>query len=273
METFLSDGRPDAYERLVDRLLSSPRYGQRWARHWLDLVRYAESDGFRQDAYRPEAWRYRDYVVRSFNADKPYDRFLAEQLAGDELDPDDPELRVATGYLRLWPYEYNQRNAAGQWADILNDITDVTGEVFLGMSIGCARCHDHKFDPILQEDYYRLQAFFTPLMPRDDLTLARSREQEDYRHRREAWEKATVGVLGELDAIARPYQQRGSESALAKFQDDIRAVLAKPEGDRTPLERQIGALAYRQIAYEHAQVPAVLKGRDKGPVGPSSRRG
>jgi hypothetical protein len=261
--TFLSDDRPDAYDRLVDRLLASPRYGQRWARHWLDLVRYAESDGFRQDAFRPDAWRYRDYVVHSFDADKPYDRFVSEQLAGDEIDPDDPELRVATGYLRLWPYEYNQRNVAGQWADILNDVTDVTGEVFLGMSIGCARCHDHKFDPILQEDYYRLQAFFAPLMPRDDLPFARPREWEDYRRRHEAWQKEAADVLREMDAIARPYQERGTASALAKFQDDIRAVLARPEAERTPLERQIGALAYRQVAYEHAQVPATLKGRDK----------
>jgi Protein of unknown function (DUF1549)/Protein of unknown function (DUF1553)/Planctomycete cytochrome C len=260
---FLSDDRPDAYERLVDRLLASPRYGQRWARHWLDLVRFADSDGYRQDAYRPDAWRYRDYVVRSFNVDKPYDRFLAEQLAGDELDPDDLELRVATGYLRLGPYEYNQRDVGGQWDDILNDITDVTGEVFLGLSIGCARCHDHKFDPILQDDYYRLRAFFAPLLPRDDLPLARSREWDDYRARRAAWEKATAGVLHELDAIARPYRDRGTESALAKFQDDIRAILAKPEAERTPRERQIGALAYRQVAFEHAQVPAVLKGRDK----------
>ncbi len=173
VDAFLADAGPDAYERLVDRLLASPRYGQRWGRHWLDLVRYAESDGHRQDALRPEAWRYRDYVVRAFNSDKPYDRFLTEQLAGDELDPDDIELRVATGYLRMGTYEYNQRNVPGQWAEILNDITDVTGEVFLGLSIGCARCHDHKFDPILQKDYYRLQAFFAALMPRDDLTTAR----------------------------------------------------------------------------------------------------
>jgi hypothetical protein len=263
LDAFIADDRPDAYVRLVDRLLASSRYGQRWARHWLDLVRYAESDGYRQDAYRPDAWRYRDYVVRSFNIDKPYDRFLAEQLAGDELDPDDPDLRVATGYLRLWPYEYNQRNAVGQWADILNDITDVTGEVFLGLSVGCARCHDHKFDPILQEDYYRLQAFFTPLLPRDDLPLARAREWDDYRRRREAWEKAACAVLRELDALARPYRERGTASALAKFPDEIKAILAKPEADRTPLERQVGTLAYRQIAYEHDQVPAVLKGPDK----------
>ena len=107
MESFARDVTPDAFERVVDRLLASPAYGQRWASHWLDLVRYAESDGYRQDAFRPQAWRYRDYVVRAFNIDKPYDQFLTEQLAGDELNPDDPELRTAVGYLRLGTYEYN----------------------------------------------------------------------------------------------------------------------------------------------------------------------
>jgi hypothetical protein len=263
IDAFLADDRPDAYERLVDRLLTSPRYGQRWARHWLDLVRYADSDGYRQDAYRPGAWRYRDYVAHSLNADKPYDRFLTEQLAGDELDPNDPELRVATGYLRLGTYEYNQRDVRGQWADILNDITDVTGEVFLGLGIGCARCHDHKFDPILQKDYYRLQAFFTPLLPRDDLTAATPAECLESQSKRATWEKAAAGILRQLDAIAQPYRAKGTASATAKFPDEIKAVLAKPDADRTPLERQIGALAYRQITYEHEQVPAVLKGADK----------
>ncbi len=263
VDAFLADEAPDAYERLVDRLLASPQYGQRWARHWLDLVRYADSDGYRSDAYRPNAWRYRDYVVRAFNGDKPYDRFLTEQLAGDELDPDDPELRVATGYFRLGPYEYNQRDVPGQWAAILNDITDVTGEVFLGLSIGCARCHDHKFDPILQKDYYRLQAFFTPLLPRDDLTTARPADWLEYRMKRAAWEQAAAGVLRQMDAIARPHRDRSTATAIAKFPDEIKAILAKPESDRTALERQIGALAYRQITYEHDQVPAILKGAEK----------
>ncbi len=263
IDAFLADDEPDAYERLVDRLLGSPRYGQRWARHWLDLVRYAESDGYRQDAYRPASWRYRDYVVKSLNADKPYDRFLTEQLAGDELDPDDPELRVATGYLRLGTYEYNQRNVRGQWADILNDITDVTGEVFLGLSMGCARCHDHKFDPILQKDYYRLQAFFTPLLPREDLTLATSKEWSEYQSRRSAWEKSAVEILRQLEEIASRYREKATAGAIAKFPDEIKAILALPEARRTPLEQQIGALAYRQIAYEHELIPSVLKGPDK----------
>src|SRR5690606_10771239 len=166
MEQFVRDPRPDAYERLVDQLLDSPRYGEKWARHWLDLVRYAESDGFRQDAYRPHAWRYRDYVIQSFNDDKPYDQFVMEQLAGDEIMPGDPTGLIANSYLRHWIYEYNQRDVRTQWTNILNDITDVTADTFLGLGMGCARCHDHKFDPILQRDYFRLQAFFTPLLPR-----------------------------------------------------------------------------------------------------------
>jgi Protein of unknown function (DUF1549)/Protein of unknown function (DUF1553) len=264
VDSFVADDAPGAYERLVDRLLDSPAYGQRWASHWLDLVRYAESDGYRQDAVRPQAWRYRDYVVRAFNTDRPYDRFLTEQLAGDELDPDDPELRVAVGYLRLGAYEYNQRNAHGQWADILNDITDVTGEVFLGLSIGCARCHDHKFDPILQEDYYRLQAFFTPLLPRDDLTIVRPQEWANYQAKKAVWEKAAAGVLGQIAVIEQPYRAKGASNAMAKFPDHIQAILRTPEKDRTLLEKQIGALAYRQIAFEYAQIPAQIKGPAKG---------
>jgi len=260
LDAFVADQAPEAYERLIDRLLASPRYGQRWARHWLDLVRYAESDGYRQDAFRPQAWLYRDYVVRAFNTDKPYDRFLTEQLAGDELDLDDPELRVATGYLRLGTYEYNQRDVPGQWADILNDITDVTGEVFLGMSIGCARCHDHKFDPILQKDYYRLRAFFAPLLPRDDLTMARQRQWAEYQSRRAAWEKAAAEVLRQINAVEQPYRDKGAAGAFAKFTDDIRAILDKPEPDRSPLERQLGGLAFRQITFEHDQVASQIKG-------------
>jgi hypothetical protein len=259
-DAFLNDDAPDAYERLLDRLLTSPRYGQRFASHWLDLVRYAESDGHRQDAFRPQAWRYRDYVVRAFNTDKSYDRFLTEQLAGDELDPDDPEMRIAVGYLRLGTYEYNQRNVGGQWADILNDITDVTGEVFLGLSVGCARCHDHKFDPILQKDYYRLQAFFTPLLHRNDLTTVRARQWADYQVKRAAWEKASAGILSQISALERPYRDKGTASATAKFPEEVQAILHKPEKDRSLVEKQLGPLAYRQISYEHEQVPAQLKG-------------
>ncbi len=256
VEAFLADPSPTAYEALIDRMLARPEYGQRWARHWLDLVRYAESDGFRADAYRPDAWRYRDYVVRALNDDKPYDRFVAEQLAGDEIAPDDPEMRVATGFLRLTPYEHNQRDVRGQWSDLLNDLTDVAGEVFLGLGIGCARCHDHKFDPILRDDYYRLRAFFAPIQPRDDLPLATPEEQSGYREELARWEAETAAIRDEIAAIERPVRDAVAKGALDKFPEDIQAVLRKPEAERSPLERQLAGLAYLQVIEEFDKLDA-----------------
>ncbi len=160
VQAFVSDPSPDAFAKVVDRLLASPRYGERWARHWLDLARYADSEGFKSDETRPNIWRYRDYVIDSFNQDKPYDRFVKEQIAGDELYPQDPAALIATGFNRHFPDESNARKLLQRRQEILNDITDTVGATFLGLTFGCARCHDHKFDPILQKDYYRLQAFF-----------------------------------------------------------------------------------------------------------------
>lgn len=157
---FLKDSSPGAFEKLVDKLLTDPRYGERWGRHWLDLVRYAESDGGENDRVRPRAWRYRDYVIRALNADKPYDRFLKEQLAGDELFPNDPEARIATGYLRLGPGENVGEGDSERRHEFLTEVTDTTSSVMLGLTVGCARCHDHKYDPVKQPDYYRMQAFF-----------------------------------------------------------------------------------------------------------------
>ena len=160
---FLNDASPKAYENLVDKLLADSRYGERWGRHWLDLVRYADSDGFEADGERPRAWRYRDYVIRSFNQDKPYDRFLKEQIAGDELFPNDADAITATGYIRLASWDQLSTDHPQRWQDFLNDATDTTGSVMLGLTVGCARCHNHKYDPITQADYYRMQAFFTPV--------------------------------------------------------------------------------------------------------------
>jgi hypothetical protein len=179
IDAFVNDKDPRAYETLIDELLASPRYGERWAQHWLDLVRYAESDGYNQDAYRSFVWPYRDYVIQSLNDDKPYDQFVREQLAGDEFAPNDPNVLIATAFMRHPVYEYNLRDVRGQWDLILTDMTDTTGELFLGLSMGCARCHNHKFDPILQKDYYRLRAFFTPVHWRDDLKLATPAEKQD----------------------------------------------------------------------------------------------
>src|SRR5262249_33397449 len=132
IDAFVNDTSPDAYERVVERLLASPHHGERWSTFWLDLARYAETDGFKADDPRPQAWRYRDYVIRSFNADKPYDRFVREQIAGDELYPDDPAALVATGFNRHYPDEYNAVNLEQRRQEILNDITDTVGAAFLG---------------------------------------------------------------------------------------------------------------------------------------------
>ena len=168
IEAFEKDNSPDAYEKIVDKLLADPRYGERWARHWLDLARFAESDGFAIDAERPTAWRYRDYVIRSFNQDKPYDTFVKEQIAGDEMQGGNRSERlVALGFLRMGTWEADANFKTQLRQDVLNDITTTVGQVFLGFTVGCARCHDHKYDPIPQRDFYRLQAFFAPMRVED----------------------------------------------------------------------------------------------------------
>jgi len=177
---FVADRSPDAYSKLVERLLASPHYGERWAQHWLDVVRYAETEGFEYDTHRKDVWRYRDYVVRAFNNDKPYDRFLTEQIAGDEIsppkDPDDDAL-IAAGFIRLGPVQRQNGNLKEPFEpnDVLTDWTNVLGSSALGVTLGCARCHDHKFDPIRQSDYYRMQAFYGGV---NDNDVARATPEE-----------------------------------------------------------------------------------------------
>ncbi len=165
VEAFVADRSPGAYDALVDRLLASPHYGEKWGRSWLDLVRYAESNSYERDDPKPNVWRFRDYIIRSLNADKPYDQLIREQLAGDELPGGDAEALIATGYYRLgiWDDEPSDRDQAQ--FDGLDDIVATTGQVFLGLTVDCARCHDHKIDPIPQRDYYRLLSFFHNINP------------------------------------------------------------------------------------------------------------
>jgi hypothetical protein len=163
VQVFVSNSAPDAYEKLIDKLLADSRYGERWARHWLDLARFAESDGFAIDGERPTAWRYRDYVIRAFNKDKPYDEFIKDQLAGDELNEgggDRSSRLTALGFLRMGTWEADANFKTQLRQDVLNEITTTIPQVFLGLTVGCARCHDHKYDPIPQRDFYRIQAFF-----------------------------------------------------------------------------------------------------------------
>lgn len=163
VQNFISDSSSDkiAFANLVERLLKSPQYGVRMAQHWLDVVRYADSSGFANDYERGNAWRYRDYVIRSFNKDKPYEQFILEQIAGDEIDPNDPELLVATGFLRMGPWELTSMEVEKVARQrFLDDVTNSVGETFLGHSLQCSRCHDHKFDPVPTRDYYSIQAVF-----------------------------------------------------------------------------------------------------------------
>ena len=161
IDNFIKDRKPGAYGRLLERLLASPHYGEQWGRHWLDVVRYADSGGFANDFERPNAWRYRDYVVRSFNQDKPYDQFIREQIAGDEIDPGSTENKIAVGFLRMGPWEQTgMAVAAVTRQQFLDDVTDSVGQVFLGQVLMCVQCHDHKFDPVPMRDYYSLQASF-----------------------------------------------------------------------------------------------------------------
>jgi hypothetical protein len=161
IETWLGDDSPGAYERLVERLLASPHYGERWGRHWLDVVRYADTAGFESDPLYPTAWRYRDYVIKSFNADKPFDRFVQEQVAGDELWPDNRDAAIATAMFCVGPALPESAMVGEQLEyEWLTDAADTTGAAFLGLTFGCARCHDHKYDPLTQQDYFAMQAVF-----------------------------------------------------------------------------------------------------------------
>jgi len=263
LDAFCADQSPDAYEKLIERLLARPEYGERWATMWLDLVRYADSDGYREDKFRPHAWPYRDAVVRAFNSDKPFDRFATEQVAGDEAFPNDPDAVRATGYLRLWQYEWNQRDVRGQWSNIINDITDVTADAFLALGMGCARCHDHKFDPILQKDYYRLQAFFAGIDFPTEPVFDTAEKKSEYETRNREWEAATAAVRAKIDDLLRPIREKEMKAAARKFPEDVEAIFNKPEAERTPHERQIFALAFRQVTVEFERADTRLSKEKK----------
>ena len=219
VQGFVNDPDPKAYEKLIDRLLDSPRYGEKWGQHWLDLVRFAETDGFEYDTHRNDAWRYRDYVIRSFNRDKPYDQFIREQLAGDEASKIDEEMRIAAGFNRLGPLRKNAGNqeVASSRTEVLTEMTNIVGSAILGVTLGCARCHDHKFDPIRHTDYYRMQAFFAATQP-DDVQLAPADEQAAYK-------KKSDEIDARVKALSKQMAASGAaggeiEQATMKLEDE-----------------------------------------------------
>ena len=220
---FLADDSPDAWDGLIDTLLASPHYGERWGRHWLDVARYADSSGFEQDYDRPNAWRYRDYVIRSFNQDKPYNRFLTEQLAGDELDDKTDDTLIATGFLRAGPRVlFREKDNPERRYDYLDDMIGTIGTGVLGLTVNCARCHNHKFDPIPQKDYYALAGVDLRLRrdrrvrwcrtPRPRRTEQKNAEIDARRRAAEGADRADRG------AVSRRAARR---SASSKFPDNV----------------------------------------------------
>jgi Protein of unknown function (DUF1553)/Protein of unknown function (DUF1549)/Planctomycete cytochrome C len=260
VRAFLADTSPDAFAKVVDRLLDSPRYGQRWGQYWLDLARYADTNGFKSDETRPNIWRYRDYVIQAFNEDKPYDRFIREQIAGDELYPNDFSARIAVGFNRHFTDETNQPVIELRRQETLNDITDTVGAVFLGMTYGCAKCHNHKFDPILQSDYYRLQAFFANVREDDDLVLLSGPELEKYKQQEALWEEKTRAIREEMDAMVAPLGKARRDYYSIRFSQGTKEALATPADSRSPMQSLLAIKATPQITYTDQ---ALLNYRDE----------
>ncbi len=240
IDSFLNDSSENAYEKLIDRLLASPHYGERWGRHWLDLARFAETDGFEHDAVRQHSWRYRDYVINSFNADKPYDRFVREQISGDELFPENPEALVATSFNLLGPDMVDSADQIQRRHNTLNDMTDTTALVFLGQALGCARCHNHKSEPFSQRDYYQIQAFFTPARFQRDLAVPTAAERAAYQAEMTKYNARTEAQRKQIEAIESPHRERLHAEKLAKLSEEAQLAHKTPRDKRTvEMENQI----------------------------------
>jgi len=262
-QEFLTDPRADAYERLIDRLLASPQYGERWAQLWLDLAGYADSEGVKEaDDIRPNAWRYRDYVIRAFNSDKPYDRFLVEQIAGDELvdyrqlrevTPETIDTLAATGFLRMAPDPTDSPSNASieEKVGVIADEVEILSSTVMGLTMSCARCHDHKYDPIPQRDYYRLSAILHTAYDPYEWVSASKRvldvALESERKEIEAFNAPLNSQIKQLEAAleaeAKPWRQRLLEEGLASLpqsvQEELRALVATPEDRRSAAQREL----------------------------------
>ncbi|HNG61904.1 MAG TPA: DUF1549 and DUF1553 domain-containing protein, partial [Cellvibrionaceae bacterium] len=220
----------------------SPHFGERQARRWLDLARYADSAGFQNDQTRPNTWRYRDYVINAFNDNKPFDQFIREQLAGDELFPDNQDAKIATGFLALYPDNYNSRDLVQRKYQIETDITDLVGETFLASTIGCARCHNHKIDKISQKEYFQLQAFFANLIVNEKTPVLKGTEtqaEKDYAQAQAAYQEATKDIRAKQKALLDPIREKARKYHNERYLTDSRESIFKPEKDWTPLDRWV----------------------------------
>jgi hypothetical protein len=238
IDAFLADSSPGAWERVIDRLLASPHYGERWGRHWLDVARYADSGGFQNDTDRPHFWRYRDYVIKSFNDDKPYDLFVREQIAGDEFENRTDEHLIATGFLRAGPrVQHREKDNPERRHDYLDDVLGTIGKGVLGLTVQCARCHDHKFDPILTREYYSLQASIFGYVE-VDYPLGPREQADAYMRKLDDIFQRTEPLRAQVEAIEAPYQYTlALEQVKQKYPENVIRAVEKPEGDRTAGER------------------------------------
>jgi hypothetical protein len=268
VSAFVKDATPSAYERLVDRLLASPHYGERWASKWLDVVRYADTNGFELDQDRPHAWRYRDYVIDAFNHDKPYDRFVEEQIAGDEMFPGNKEALVATGYLRAGSEHIVGGNVDPEESrqEVLTEIATNVGQAFLGMTVNCARCHNHKFDPILQADFYRLQAVFAGAKGKE-VEIATPVEKAAWETSDKAYKARLEPIVAALKALSHPYEEKIAEERKANLTPKLREALDIPKTKRTPEQQRDASNAQAQINPSWDDVLAAMSPEDKATRG------
>ena len=260
VRAFVADRSPQAWEKLVEALLASPQYGERWARHWLDLVRYADSGGFEYDRDYVQIWRYRDWVARSFNENMPYDRFVKLQLAGDEFEPASREAIIATGFLRLGP-ENNIKTEQTRM-DELDDIVSTTSLSFLGMTLGCARCHNHKFDPIPQKDYYRIQAVFYSTRPRE-YPLVDAAEVDRYNAEGKRIDGLVKPLAERREALEKPYREAIFAEKVARLPEYMQEAWKTPPEKRTEGQRLNARQIERTLQIEEPEILARMSAAER----------
>ncbi|TDX67153.1 uncharacterized protein DUF1549 [Methylosinus sp. sav-2] len=236
---FESDASPDAYEKLIDRLLASPRYGERQARFWLDLARYADSTGFQNDNNRPNMFRYRDYVIKSFNEDKSYSQFIREQIAADEIAPGNQELLVATGFLAGYPDNSNSRDLVQRKYQITTDMVDTVGQAILGTTVGCARCHNHKTDKFTQKDYYSLQAFFANTAFDEKAPANKGEVEAEFLKEQAVYNEATKNIRARQKEIIDSVREAALKYHKERYLTDSRESIFKAKDQWNALDRWV----------------------------------
>jgi hypothetical protein len=267
VDNFLADTANNAYDKLIARLQATPAYGERWALKWLDVVRYADTNGYELDAERPQAWRYRDYVIQAFQQNKPYDRFVKEQIAGDELYPGQDAPLIATGFLRAGPRHVVGGNIDEEISrqEVLLEMTLGVSNTFLGLTVGCARCHNHKFDPITQADHFRIQAIMAATDLKE-IQIAPKEAQTQYEAAKKAHEARLKPIQDEIAAIEKPVREQLREAKKKLLAKDLAAALDIPKEKRTPEQELLFKDASKQIGVSWDEVVNAI------PAAPKARR-